>query len=146
VREPVSNPIVLYDGVCGFCNRGVQFLLKRDRHDHLRFASLQSDFAIALLRRHGLDAGQLDTIYVVADYGHPNESLRARADAVFDLMREIGGVWKMVRLLRIAPKWARDRCYDLIARHRYRFFGKYESCSLPEERHRHKFLDEQVRE
>jgi predicted DCC family thiol-disulfide oxidoreductase YuxK len=146
VREPVSKPIVLYDGVCGFCNRGVQFLLKRDRHDHLRFASLQSDFAIALLRRHGVDARRLDTIYVVADYGHASESLLARADAVFDLMREIGGIWHMVRLLKIVPKWALDRCYDQIARHRYRFFGKHESCSLPEERHRHKFIDGRVGE
>ena len=141
MREPVSNPIVLYDGVCALCNRGVQFLLKRDRHDHLRFASLQSDFAIALLRRHGVDAKRLDTIYVVANFGHASENLLARTDAVFDLGREIGGVLNLVRLLKILPKSARDRCYELIARHRYRFFGKYESCSLPEERHRHRFLD-----
>src|ERR1700687_4021423 len=111
MREPVSNPIILYDGVCVFCNRGVQFLLKRDRHDRLRFASLQSDFAIALLRRHGVDARRLETIYVVADYGHAGENVLARADAVFDLTREIGGIWNMVRLLKIVPKWARDRCY-----------------------------------
>jgi predicted DCC family thiol-disulfide oxidoreductase YuxK len=140
VRKTVSNPIVLYDGVCGFCNRGVRFLLKRDRQDHLRFASLQSDFAGALLRRHGVDATRLDTIYVVADYGHPRENLLARADAVVFLGREIGGVWNVARLLNILPKWARDRAYNLVARHRYRFFGKYESCPLPDERDRHKFL------
>jgi predicted DCC family thiol-disulfide oxidoreductase YuxK len=142
VREPVSNLIVLYDGVCALCNRGVRFLLKRDRHDHFRFASLQSDFASALLRRHGVDVRRLDSVYIVADYGHPNESLLARADAVFDLMRGIGGAWNAVGLLKkILPKCVRDRCYDLIAHHRYRFCGQYESCSLPEERHRHKFLD-----
>jgi len=140
VRENVSSPIVLYDGVCGFCNRGVRFLLKRDRHDHFRFASLQSDFADALLKRHGVDATRLDTIYVVADYGNPNENLLARADAVVFLGRGIGGVWNVVGLLNILPKWARDRAYNLVARHRYRFFGKHESCPMPDERDRPKFL------
>ena len=55
MRESTSNAIVLYDGVCGLCNHAVQFLVKRDRHDRLRFASLQSDFAAALLKRHGVD-------------------------------------------------------------------------------------------
>ena len=142
MRETVSNPIVLYDGVCGLCNRGVRFLLKRDRHDRLRFASLQSDFARVLLRRHGVDANLLDTLYVVTDYGQLSENLLARADAIFFLARGIGGVWNVVRLLEILPRWARDRAYNLVARHRYRFFGKYESCPLMDRRHRHKFLGE----
>lgn len=140
MRETVSNPIVLYDGVCGFCNRGVRFLLKRDRQDHLRFASLQSDFASALLRRHGVDATLVDTLYVVADYGSPSENLLARADAVVFLGRGIGGVWNVARLLNILPKWVGNRAYNLVARHRYRFFGKHESCPLPDQRDRHKFL------
>ena len=61
--ETESKAIVLYDGVCGLCNRAVQFLLKRDHHDRLRFASLQSDFAAALLRQHGVDHEDLDTVY-----------------------------------------------------------------------------------
>jgi predicted DCC family thiol-disulfide oxidoreductase YuxK len=140
VRKTVSNPIVLYDGICGFCNRGVGFLLKRDRHDHFRFASLQSDFAGDLLRRHGVDRNRLDTLYVVADYGRPSENLLARGDAVLFLSRGMGGVWNVARLLKILPRWARDGAYDLVARHRYRFFGKHESCPLPDERDRHKFL------
>jgi predicted DCC family thiol-disulfide oxidoreductase YuxK len=140
VREPVSHPIVLYDGVCGLCDRGVQFLLKRDRQDHLRFASLQSGFAAALLGKHGIDSRELDTVYVVVDYGLATESLLERADAVLFLGRRIGGVWNVVRLLQILPRWARDRSYNLVARHRYRVFGKYESCRLLDERQRHKFL------
>jgi len=140
VREPVSNPIVLYDGVCGLCDRSVQFLLKRDRQDHLRFASLQSGFAAALLRKHGVDSRALDTIYVVVDYELATESLLARADAVLFLGREIGGVWNLLSLLKILPGWAGDRAYNLVARHRYRFFGKDGSCPLWDERDRHKFL------
>jgi predicted DCC family thiol-disulfide oxidoreductase YuxK len=142
VRETVSNPIVLYDGVCGLCNRGVRFLLKRDRHDQLRFASLQSDFARVLLRRHGVDANLLDTLYAVTDYGQPSENLRARADAILFLARGFGGVWNVTRPLDILPGWVGERAYDLLARHRYRFFGKYESCPLMDRRHRHKFLGE----
>lgn len=140
MREPLSNPIVLYDGVCGLCNSCVQFLLKRDHHDRLRFASLQSGFASALLRKHGIDSRELNTMYVVVDYGLATESLLSRADAVLFLGQGFGGVWNVARLLRILPKWAGDRSYNLIARHRYRFFGKYESCPLLDERHRHKFL------
>src|ERR1051325_2698185 len=65
ITEPKA--IVLYDGVCGLCNRAVQFLLKRDRHDRFRFAALQSDFAASLLQRHGIDPTKLDTVYAVVN-------------------------------------------------------------------------------
>lgn len=139
--EPLSNPIVLYDGVCGLCNRLVQFLLKRDRHDHWRFASLQSEFAAALLKRHGLDSRDLDTVYLVLDYKQSNERVLARSDAIIYLLRQLGGVWSIASLGRVLPKWVRDGIYKIIAGDRYRFFGKYESCLLPQEQHRHKFLD-----
>ena len=87
----MSNPIVLYDGVCGLCNRLVQFLIKRDRHDRLRFASLQSDFAAAILKRHGADPHDLDTVYVVKDYEQPNEELLARSNAILYVLPELGG-------------------------------------------------------
>lgn len=139
--EPLSNPIVFYDGVCGLCNRLVQFLLKRDRHDHWRFASLQSEFAAALLKRHGLDSRDLDTVYLVLDYKQSNERVLARSDAIIYLLRQLGGVWSIASLGRVLPKWVRDGIYKIIAGNRYRFFGKYESCLLPQEQHRHKFLD-----
>ena len=81
MREPESKAIVLYDGVCGLCNRAVQFLLKRDRRDRLQFASLQSDLAAKVLSRHGIDPKGLDTVYAVLNYGEPNETLLAKGDA-----------------------------------------------------------------
>ncbi len=139
--EPLSNPIVFYDGVCGLCNRLVQFLLKRDRHDRLRFASLQSEFAASLLKRHGLDSRDLDTVYLVLDYKQSSERVLARSDAILYLLRQLGGVWGIAGLGRVLPKWVRDGIYKIIAGNRYRVFGKYESCLLPQEQHRHKFLD-----
>ncbi|HSP63255.1 MAG TPA: DCC1-like thiol-disulfide oxidoreductase family protein [Pyrinomonadaceae bacterium] len=139
--ESTSNPIVLYDGVCGLCNRAVQFLLKRDRHDRLRFATLQSDFAATLLRRHGLDHQDLDTVYVVLNHGEANESLLAKSDAFLLFTKVIGGVWKIARLGKIIPRPIRNRLYDFVARHRYQVFGKYEACMLPDPRHKHKFIE-----
>ena len=139
--ESNSNPIVLYDGVCGLCNRAVQFLLKRDRHDRLRFASLQSDFAARLLKRHGVDHQDLDTVYVVLNSGETNEALLAKGDAFLEFAKEIGGVWNLARLGNIIPRSIRNWLYDFVARHRYQVFGKYEACMLPDPRHKHKFIE-----
>ena len=137
----MSNPIVLYDGVCGLCNRLTQFLLKRDHHDRLRFASLQSEFAATILKRHEKDTQDLDTVYVVQDYGEANERLLERSDAILCLGQELGGIWRVAGLAKVLPRFFRDWVYNLVARNRYRVFGKYDSCMMPEPKHRRKFLD-----
>ena len=141
MHESTSNPIVLYDGVCGLCNRAVQFLLKRDRHDRLRFASLQSEFAAQLLQRHGFDNKDLDTVYVVLNQGDSGEALLAKGDAFLVFARELGGVWNVARLGRIIPRSIRNWLYDSVARHRYQVFGKYDACMLPDPRYKHKFIE-----
>lgn len=137
-----TNPIVLYDGVCGLCNRLIQFILKRDQSDRFRFASLQSEFANTLLRRHGKDARDLDTFYVAIDYGQPGERLLSRSDGILFVVAQLGGLWKFAGIGRVLPKVLRDAFYGVVARNRYRVFGKYESCMLPDPRHKHKFLEE----
>jgi predicted DCC family thiol-disulfide oxidoreductase YuxK len=133
-----ANPVLLYDGVCGLCNRIVQFVLKHDRRARFRFASLQSGYAAAILQRHGIDSDDLDTVYYVA----PDQAPAARSDAVIAILRELGGFWKTIAAaIRILPKWLRDRGYNVVARHRYRIFGKYESCLLPEKKYQDRFLD-----
>lgn len=137
-----ANPILLYDGVCGLCNRLVQFVIKRDARDHFRFASLQSDFAARILQRHGLDPRDLDTVYLITDYDQPGQRLAARSDAVIAVLRQLGEFWcAMGLLLQVLPPWLRDWGYGLVARIRYRKFGKYDTCPLPEEKQGHKFLD-----
>jgi predicted DCC family thiol-disulfide oxidoreductase YuxK len=137
----MTNPIVLYDGVCGLCNGLVQFLLKRDRKDRLRFASLQSDFASAILLRHGKDTSDLDTVYVVKNYEEADEELLPRSNAILYLLSQLGGIWKLTAAGKILPRWLRDKFYNLVAHNRYRMFGKYDSCMMPEPKHRRKFLD-----
>lgn len=132
---------MLYDGVCGLCNRLVQFILKRDRNDRFLFASLQSEFAATLLKRHGADPHDLDTFYVVIDHGQPGERVLMRSDAILHVVKTLGGIWTLAGAGRILPKVLRDAMYRLVARNRYRVFGKHESCMLPSPEHRAKFLD-----
>ncbi len=136
-----SNPIVLYDGVCGLCNRLVQFLLQRDTHDHFRFASLQSALGQQILTRHGADPLDLDTFYVVLDYGQASERLLARSEGIVYALTTLGGIWKIAAVGKALPGAIRDGLYNFVARHRYQVFGKHESCMLPAPKDRAKFLD-----
>jgi predicted DCC family thiol-disulfide oxidoreductase YuxK len=136
------NPIILYDGVCGLCNRFNQFVLKRDSAGRFRFASLQSDFATKVLQRHGVNPHDLDTVYLVLDNAQPGERLLARSDAAGSVLRDLGGPWgALADVLSLMPRWLRDWGYNLVARNRYRIFGKYDTCPLPDPQYRHKFLD-----
>lgn len=138
----MTNPIVFYDGVCGLCNRLVQFLLKHDKNDRLRFAALQSEFASRVLDRHGIDPADLDTVHVIENLDEPNERVLNRSTAVLRATRELGGIWAVAgKLGMLVPRPIRDSFYRLVATNRYRMFGRYETCLLPDARHRSKFLD-----
>jgi predicted DCC family thiol-disulfide oxidoreductase YuxK len=137
-----SNPIILYDGVCGLCNRLVQFLLKHDRAGRLRFASLQSDFAAKVLGRHGIDPKDLDTVQVVVNYDQPDERVLQRSDAILRAGRELGGFWgASASVGKVVPRPLRDLVYRFVATNRYRVFGKYDTCMLPDANQRSRFLD-----
>jgi predicted DCC family thiol-disulfide oxidoreductase YuxK len=136
------NPIVLYDGICGLCNRAVQFILQRDKKDRFRFAALQSDFARSLLQKHGITNNDLDTLYLVLNHGLPEEKLLERSTASIAIHRELGPFWRVLaNCYSILPLSVRDWGYNLIARHRYRIFGKYDTCPIPKPGDRRKFLD-----
>ena len=135
-------PIILYDGVCGLCNGLVQFLIKRDKRGALRFASLQSDFAAKVLGRHGIDPKDLDTVHVVVNYEQADERVLNRSDAILRACGELGGFWNAgAATAQIIPRALRDLVYRLVARSRYRVFGKYETCRVPEPNQRSRFLE-----
>jgi predicted DCC family thiol-disulfide oxidoreductase YuxK len=138
----MSHPILLYDGVCGLCNRLVQFILRRDRDAVFRFASLQSAFAATILARHAASPDDLDTVYVVVDHELPNEHLLSRSDAVLFVLKKLPGAWPPLAFcLRLMPKFLRDAAYNVIARNRYAIFGRSEVCALPRAQDRSRFLD-----
>lgn len=136
--------LVLYDGVCGLCNRLVQFMLRRDRADRFRFAALQSPFAAELLRRHGRATDDLDTVYVFARFGEPDQRLLSKGRAILFVLGQLGGLWRLASLLRGLPRPILDAAYDQIARRRYRWFGRHDACPLPTPDTRAKFLDATV--
>lgn len=137
-----SNPIIFYDGVCALCNGFVQFILKRDTQDRFRFAAQQSEFARSVLCRHGASAENLESIYLVVDHGRSSEQLQTRSNAAISILRELGPFWRaLANLFVIFPLGLRDWGYNLVARCRYRMFGKYDACPLPQAKDRHKFLD-----
>lgn len=137
-----SNPILLYDGVCGLCNRLVQFVLRHDHEEIFRFASLQSPLAGRILERHNAPATDLDTFYVVADTDQSNEHLFSRSDAAAFVLTKLGGAWTAAAVAcRFLPRPLRDAMYNLVARNRYNIFGKLDACPIPDARHRAKFLD-----
>lgn len=120
----------------------MQFLIKRDKRGVLRFASLQSDFAAKVLGRHGIDPKDLDTVHAVVNYEQPDERVLNRSDAILRACSELGAFWKTAAALgQIIPRPLRDPVYRFVGRNRYRVFGKYDTCMLPEPSQRSRFLD-----
>ena len=134
INEP-GRPIVLYDGVCGLCDKFVKFVVKRDRAEVVRFAALQSETGKDLLRTFGLPAGDLSFIVVIE-----GKNSFIKSAAVLEVLRYLPGVWKYLALLRIIPAAISDVVYEFTARNRYTWFGRYDACVLPTESERKRFL------
>jgi predicted DCC family thiol-disulfide oxidoreductase YuxK len=133
--EAPANPIVLFDGVCNLCSGSVQFIIRRDPKGRFRFASLQSPLGERLRAELGIDPA-LDSVLLVEDGRWYKES-----DAALRIAHGLGGPWKALGIFRLIPTFLRDRAYRLIARNRYRWFGKTESCWLPTPELRGRFLN-----
>lgn len=123
-----ARHIVLFDGVCNLCNASVQFLLKRDKKQRLHFASLQSDAAADLLRRHNYPQGADLNSIVFLD----GNKVYTESTAVLRICRHLGFPWNWMQAFLIVPVPVRDAVYRWIARNRYRWFGKKDQCMLPE--------------
>jgi predicted DCC family thiol-disulfide oxidoreductase YuxK len=135
--------LVVFDGRCGLCNRSVRGLVRRDREDRLRFVAAESAKVAGLLERHGISAAGLgaETILVVRDAGGAGERILSRSEAVLAVLGELPGCWpKVAAALRWIPRPVRDLGYRLVARWRYRFWGRLASCPVPAAEERARFL------
>ena len=137
--------LVVFDGRCGFCNHSVRWLLRRDRRDRLRFVASESERVVGMLARHAVDvAGNADgpgSIVVVRDAGGVKERVLVGSDAVVALLRELPRPWTWVGMtLKWIPRPVRDMGYGLVARWRYRIWGRLESCPVPTAEERGRFL------
>ncbi len=135
MMETEDHPVVLFDGVCNFCAASVQFIIRRDPQGLFRFAAYQSDAGKSLCAQHGVDAGALDTFALIVD----GRAL-FRSDAALATATRLGGLWRLLAVFRLVPRAVRDAVYRLIARNRYRWFGRRESCMVPDADVRHRFL------
>lgn len=135
-----AQHIVLYDGLCALCNGLVRFAMRRDRRDRLRFAPLQSPLGRSLVSRHGGDPDRLDTMYLVMFPGTAEETLLGKGRAALTAIASLGGPWRAASLLTRLPAALLDLGYGLVARRRYRLFGRHDSCPMPPPEHRHRFL------
>ncbi len=136
-----AGPVLLYDGVCGVCNRAVRTILRLDPTGPLRFAALDSVFAKAVIERHP-EIADIDSVVFVDDPGRPSERVAVRSESAMRVVDYLGGPWKVLKTARLVPTRLRDWLYDRFAAVRYRVFGKYDSCPLPPPKVRARFIEE----
>lgn len=127
--------IILFDGVCNLCNNTVLFLIKRDKKRLLQFASLQSGIGQQLLKAAGLSATVFNS-FVYLEGG----KVFTKSTAVLKVLRQLNGFWRLFYIFIIVPKPLRDVVYDLIAKHRYRLFGRKNKCMVPTPELQNRFL------
>lgn len=131
-----NNPIILFDGVCNFCNNAVNFVIKRDKHAQIKFSVLQSEYAKKLMVQHGLITFSLDT-FIFIDKGR----LYQRSTAALKVCKYLNGLWPLCYGFIIVPTFMRDALYKLISRNRYRWFGKKDQCMVPTPELKQRFID-----
>ncbi len=125
---PTDRVIILFDGQCNFCNRGINFLMDRDAADRFRFASQQSDIGQSLLLKHDEVAG-VDSVVVIDPQ---TQSAFTKSAAIIRILRDMPARWRWLRFFgAVLPAVVRDPLYDLIAKNRYRIFGKSDACRMP---------------
>lgn len=127
--------IVLFDGVCNFCNGSVNFIIQHDKACYFKFSPLQSEIGQELMAKHGIDKTETDSVILIEDekaYTHSTAALR--------VARKLDGIWSCAYAFRVVPRSLRDFFYKAFAKHRYRLFGRQDKCMLPTPEIRARFL------
>ena len=122
----MTRQIILFDGVCNLCSGSVRFIIKRDPKQQFKFASLQSEFGSSTLLKLGLDPNELHSIILLVD-----DNVYQRSDAALRITRQLTGLWPLFYGFIILPRFLRDWVYNMIAKNRYKLFGRKDECWLP---------------
>jgi predicted DCC family thiol-disulfide oxidoreductase YuxK len=128
--------VVLFDGVCNFCNYWVNFAIKRDPKKKLRFTPLQGNSAKTLLAQHGISVTDMNTVIFIE-----KGKVYTQSSAALRIAKNLAGGWKLLYGLMIIPKFLRDAAYNIIARNRYRWYGKKDTCMVPTQELKDRFLE-----
>ncbi|HEY1039671.1 MAG TPA: DCC1-like thiol-disulfide oxidoreductase family protein [Bacteroidia bacterium] len=130
------NGIVLFDGVCNFCDASIQFIINREKHPALHFASLQSETGKHLMQKYGIDASTTDSVvFIVKNKAHTKSS------AALHLCKRLKGLYPLLFAFIIVPPFIRNAVYDWVARNRYKWYGKKDACMIPTPEVRARFVD-----
>lgn len=139
-HTPPTGAIIVFDGVCVLCNGWVDFLLKRDHRARYRFAAMQGDTGRALLAAHGLDPDDPVSFLLIEHDRGPVPRVSTDTVAIRRVLAGLGGAWRLAALSALVPPFLRDPLYRVVARHRYRWFGRHDACRLPDPAQAHRFL------
>jgi predicted DCC family thiol-disulfide oxidoreductase YuxK len=132
----LDKPVIFFDGVCNLCNASVQFIIKRDSKESFLFSSLQSDAAQAILLQNKLENLDFDTIILLED-----GIIYDKSTAILKILRKLSGLYKLGYIFIVVPKFIRDFVYKIISKNRYKWFGKRDSCMIPTEELKLRFLE-----
>lgn len=132
----INGPIILFDGVCNLCSSSVQFIIKRDKKNLFRFASLQSGVGQQLLAKHHLSTSDLDSFVLIQ-----NGKAYKKSTGALRVAKQLSGPLSLLYGVIILPAFLRDAVYTFVGNHRYQWFGKKEACWIPTPELRKKFLD-----
>jgi predicted DCC family thiol-disulfide oxidoreductase YuxK len=133
---PKNKNIILFDGVCNLCDASVQFIIKHDTKDLFRFVALQSNLGIEIIKHIGIDAQNIDSIILYK----PGIAYYYKSSAALEIAKDLGGFFSFGTVFKIIPEIFRNKIYDYIAKNRYKWYGKKESCMLPTAELKAKFL------
>jgi predicted DCC family thiol-disulfide oxidoreductase YuxK len=133
--EIIRQPVILFDGVCNLCSGAVQFIIKRDKKDVFRFASLQSSFGQSVLKKYKLPSHELSSVILVE-----NDIIYTRSTGALKVAKQLSGGWPLLYMFIIVPRFIRDAVYNYVAKNRYKWFGKKQECWLPTPALKNKFI------
>ena len=131
-----NHHIIIFDGVCNFCNSAVNFIIKRDHKNVFVFSPMQSQSAQSLIKKHGITDVNFDTFILIK-----NDVCYFRTNAALEITKDLSGYWYLFNFFRIIPSSIRDYIYNLFAKNRYSIFGKADSCMIPTPETKNKFLE-----
>ena len=134
---PEDKKIILFDGVCNLCNDAVLKVIKYDTKNTFLFTALQSEKGKEIINQLGIDISKIDSIILY----EPGVSYEVKSTAALKIMNDFGGIWSLSQLFLILPEGFRNYVYDYIAKNRYKWFGKKETCMIPTPELNAKFLD-----
>lgn len=138
--SPPASAVIVFDGVCVLCNGWVHFLLRRDHRQRYRFAAMQGESGRGLLVAHGLDPDDPASFLLIEYDTGASARISTDTDAIRRVLMGLGGMWRIAALSALLPRRLRDPLYRLLARNRYRLFGRHDACLMPDPAQAHRFL------